>query len=115
MIRPPQSPGWRWPAARDDVKTIGASAVPTALIFAPRMIMSDEPSVLKSPLIIVPGWIVSVAPLVTWMKPESVYAVSANSVRLAVMSLVIVAAKLPKRASWPRSRPTACCSPCRAR
>ena len=32
---PPQSPGWRWPAARDDVNTIGASAVPTAWIFAP--------------------------------------------------------------------------------
>jgi len=28
MIRPPQSPGWRWPAGRDDVKTIGA--YPTA-------------------------------------------------------------------------------------
>ena len=54
-IRPPQSPGWRWPAARDDVNTIGLSAVPTALIFAPRRMNSDDPSVLKSPMIFVPG------------------------------------------------------------
>ena len=27
MIRPPQSPGWRWPSGRDDVNTIGP-AVP---------------------------------------------------------------------------------------
>ena len=38
---------------------------------------SDEPSVVKSPLIFVPDWIVSVAPFATWMKPFSVYAVSA--------------------------------------
>jgi hypothetical protein len=33
-------------AGRDEVKTIGAAAVPTALILAPRMIMSEEPSTL---------------------------------------------------------------------
>src|SRR5215204_3704486 len=66
-----------------------------ALILAPRMMMSDEPTTLKSPLMTVPGWMVSVAPLRTWMKPEMAYAVSAYSVRLAEMSWLIVAAKVP--------------------
>ena len=38
---------------------------------------------------------VSVAPLATWMKPDSRYAVSAYSVRLAVMSVASVADALP--------------------
>ena len=45
-IRPPQSPGRRCPAGCDEVKTMGASAVPTAWILAPRMTNSDDPSVL---------------------------------------------------------------------
>jgi len=55
MVMPPQSPGCRVPAARDDVKTIGCSAVPLATMRAPRMMNSDEPTVVKSPLITVPG------------------------------------------------------------
>jgi hypothetical protein len=44
-ISPPQSPGCRSPTGRDDVKTIGFSGVPTALILAPRRTKSDEPTV----------------------------------------------------------------------
>ena len=40
--RPPQSPGCRLPTGRDDVNTIGRSAVPTAWSFAPRMMKSDD-------------------------------------------------------------------------
>ena len=50
-------------------------------------------------MIVVPGSIVSVAPFATWMKPLRVYAVSAYSVRLAVMSALIVACARPAPAS----------------
>ena len=66
-----------------------------AEILAPRMIMSDDPRTLKSPLMIVPAWMVRIAPFATWTNPEIRYAVSAYSVRLAVMSVLIVAAALP--------------------
>jgi len=72
MIRPPQSPACRCPTGRDEVKTIGSAAVPLATMRAPRVMKSDEPTVAKSPWMTVPGWMVSVAPLVTWMKPCSV-------------------------------------------
>ena len=68
-ISPPQSPPWRWPSARDDVKTIGEASVPWALILAPRRTKSDDPTVLKSPTIRVPASMVRVAPFATWMKP----------------------------------------------
>ena len=44
----------------------------------------------------VPGWIVNVALFATWMKPLSVYTVSAYSVRFAVMSVVMSVAAFPK-------------------
>jgi hypothetical protein len=47
------------------VKTIGLSAVPFAMILAPRRMNSDEPTTLKSPSMMVPGSIVSVALLET--------------------------------------------------
>ena len=71
MISPPQSPAARWPTGRDEVKTIGAAAVPCALIRAPRSTKSDDPTVSKSPWITVPAWMVSVAPLATFRKPFS--------------------------------------------
>ncbi|HYW51659.1 MAG TPA: hypothetical protein VE861_13685, partial [Gemmatimonadaceae bacterium] len=63
MITPPQSPGWREPAARADVKTIGLLAVPCASILAPLVMNRDEPTFAAavSPRMRVPGWIVSVA------------------------------------------------------
>ena len=55
MIRPPQSPGRRLPAERCDVKTIGAVAVPSAMILEPRRIQSELPATSVSPTILVPG------------------------------------------------------------
>ena len=71
-IRPPQSPAWRWPTGREEVKTIGSAAVPFAMMRAPRVMKSEEPTVLKSPSMRVPGSMMRVAPLVTWTKPEIV-------------------------------------------
>ena len=51
---------------------MGSAAVPIALMRAPRVMKSEEPTVAKSPWITVPGWTVSVAPLVTCTKPCSV-------------------------------------------
>ena len=58
-IIPPQSPLFLEPAALSEVNTIGLVAVPTALIFAPLVIISAEP--LVSPLTITPGSIVKMA------------------------------------------------------
>ena len=63
-MTPPQSPGFLWPAGCADVKTIGRSAVPLAMIFAPFSTMSAA-LVALSPLITVPASIVRVAPAVT--------------------------------------------------
>src|SRR5262245_38578449 len=62
MTRPPQSAGAREPTSFALVITIGAVAVPTALIFEPRVMTSAE---VVSALIRVPGSIVSVAPDLT--------------------------------------------------
>src|SRR5512145_259440 len=86
MMIPPQSPGLRLGALRCEVKTIGCAAVPLAMIFAPRKIHSELPPTVESPTILVPGWIVSVAPLRTLTKPERTYRVSLYNVRLAAMS-----------------------------
>ena len=67
-IRPPQSPGARWPAGMALVNTMGAAAVPSAWIVAPRLMMS-VPFVSLSPKITVPGSIVSVTPCSTSTKP----------------------------------------------
>ncbi|MND02309.1 hypothetical protein D3C83_216450 [compost metagenome] len=67
MTMPPQSPGFRCPGALADVNTIGCVAVPFASIRAPRRIQSELPGVAASPTILVPGWIVSTAPLWTLM------------------------------------------------
>jgi hypothetical protein len=77
MISPPQSPGCRDPAGCEEVRTIGACAVPRAMILAPRRMNSEEPTTFWSPTIFVPGSMVSVAPLATWMNPDRVYVVSA--------------------------------------
>jgi hypothetical protein len=66
---PPQSPGARLPAGLDEVKTIGASAVPCASICEPRRIHSELPALAASPSMRVPGWIVSTALLATFTKP----------------------------------------------
>jgi hypothetical protein len=66
MMMPPQSPGLRLPADRADVKTIGLAAVPCASIFEPRRIQSELPVTSVSPMILVPGWIVRLAPLLTF-------------------------------------------------
>ena len=66
MMIPPQSPGARLPSVRCDVKTIGAWAVPSAMIFDPRRIQSELPGTSVSPTIFVPGWTVSVEPLLTF-------------------------------------------------
>jgi hypothetical protein len=71
MSKPPQSPGARDPSALPEVKTIGASAVPWASIRAPRRTHSELPAVSGSPTMVVPGSMVSVAPLVTFTNPCS--------------------------------------------
>jgi hypothetical protein len=57
------------------VKTIGLSRVPSATIRAPRMITSAltrlATSAMGEPVTRVPGWMVRVAPLVTWTMPRS--------------------------------------------
>ncbi len=58
------------------------------MILAPLSTKSEEPRVLKSPWIRVPGSIVSVLPDVTWMKPLSVYTLPRVHVVLVVMSAV---------------------------
>ena len=55
ITRPPQSPGRRFPAARWEVNTIGAAAVPFASMRAPRRIHSELPATVVSPTIFVPG------------------------------------------------------------
>src|SRR5262245_46201197 len=86
MMSPPQSPGLRLPTARADVKTIGSAAVPSASIFAPRRIQSELPATVVSPMTLVPGSMVRVAPLCTLTNPLTVYTVSLNSVRFAVIA-----------------------------
>ena len=61
---PPQSPVERAPTGKAEVNTIGLSAVPTAMILAPRVMIND-PLLAFSPFIKVPASMVSVAPLVT--------------------------------------------------
>src|SRR5262245_44703515 len=90
MMSPPQSPGLRLPTARADVKTIGSAAVPSASIFAPRRIQSELPATVVSPMTLVPGSIVRVAPLCTLTNPLTVYTVSLTSVRFAVIAPVRV-------------------------
>ena len=66
---PPQSPARRCtPAAAWLVKTIGSSAVPSAMIFAPASTrrMAFDP---LSPLMVVPFSIVRVAPAFTRTRP----------------------------------------------
>ena len=66
---PPQSPGAREPSGLPEVKTMGASAVPCASIWAPRRIQSELPNTAVSPTIVVPGSMVMVAPLATFTYP----------------------------------------------
>ncbi len=75
MITPPQSPAARLPAGRLLVKTIGWLAVPSAMILPPRLMIS-VPLVSLSPLMMVPGWMVRVAPLSTYTKPFSSHTLS---------------------------------------
>ena len=69
---PPQSPYERAPAGWLDVNTIGAVAVPFAIIFAPLSI-TKVPFVFLSPLMITPLSMVNVAPEVTYTKPFNKY------------------------------------------
>ena len=65
IIKPPQSPVTRLPGSLSEVKTIGLSTVPSAMIFAPGSIIKDaafSPGATDIPLIIVPASIVKVAP-----------------------------------------------------
>ena len=64
----------------DDVKTIGAAAVPSAEMRPPLRMNSALPGTVVSPTMRVPGWMVSVWPLGTCTKPLSTYVVSARSV-----------------------------------
>ena len=64
ITKPPQSPSLRAPTASLEVKIIGFAAVPSAMIFAPRVMIKD-PCVNLSPRMIVPGAIVSVALFLT--------------------------------------------------
>jgi hypothetical protein len=66
MTMPPQSPGARLPAGLCDVNTIGSAAVPFAMILEPRSTHRELPVTSVSPTILVPAWIVSVAPLLTF-------------------------------------------------
>jgi hypothetical protein len=57
------------PTARCEVKTIGFSGVPSAMSFPPRRTYSELPATVVSPTILVPGLMVSTAPLSTFTKP----------------------------------------------
>ena len=58
MMIPPQSPGARWPGTLDEVKTMGAAAVPCASIFEPRRIQSEVPAVPDGRPVMVAGELV---------------------------------------------------------
>ena len=65
IIKPPQSPVTRLPGSLSEVKTIGLSTVPSAMIFAPGSIIKEaafSPEETDTPLITVPASIVNVAP-----------------------------------------------------
>ena len=64
ITKPPQSPSVLLPTDSFEVKTIGKFCVPSAMILQPLVIIKVA-CVALSPLIIVPGKIVNVAPLVT--------------------------------------------------
>ena len=85
---PPQLPRTRLPAGWLVVKTIGFSFVPLAISLEPRVTIR-VPLVAESPIITVPGSIVSVAPLVTYTKFLSSYTLFAVHVVLAVISELI--------------------------
>ncbi|MDC0747376.1 hypothetical protein [Polyangium mundeleinium] len=83
-MTPPQSPAARSPGSLRLVKTMGSSFVPSAWIRAPGS-MTSVPSVALSPLIVVPGSIVSFAPARTCTIPFKIQSWSAVSVRSDVM------------------------------
>ena len=67
-IRPPHWPRAREPTAAELVNTIGLVAVPWAMISPPRS-MTRVPVVAWSPKMVVPAWMVSVAPARTKSAP----------------------------------------------
>ena len=75
IVSPPQHPLKRGVGVPTHVNTIGSVTVPSAMSLPSRCTKSVEPPAPgpepRSPSICVPGWMVSVAPLVTWMPPES--------------------------------------------
>src|SRR3989339_1251576 len=84
MSNPPQSPRSLLPAITPLVNTIGLVGVPSAIILPPRLIHSADVAP-TSPIIIVPGSIVRVAPLATKTIPLSPQILFAVNVLLAVI------------------------------
>jgi hypothetical protein len=64
MTIPPQSPGDLSPMFLPEVNMIGFAAVPSAIICAPLSIHKAPFSAI-SLMIVVPGWMMSLAPSVT--------------------------------------------------
>src|ERR1700733_9672934 len=88
-MTPPQSPLLRAPGPFSEVKTIGVQAVPFAINLAP-LVMTRLPRVELSPLIIVPGWIVKVELLVTYIIPTRIYTFVDVNVLFVVMLLFTI-------------------------
>jgi hypothetical protein len=68
-MMPPQSPRPRWPTGWSLVKTIGCARVPIAISRPPRSTI-NVPTLPDSPMMRVPAWMFSVAPLRTNTAPR---------------------------------------------